>query len=79
MNALFDKILSRLRMKYENLLKFSKILKKIKTFFIRIDNRPKKYKKLKKKFRNQVNQLVFKKFVSIFSRPIYTFQYFVLF
>ena len=38
MNALFDKIFFRLRIIYDNFLKSSKTLKKIKVYFIYINN-----------------------------------------
>ena len=38
MNALFNKIFSRLRIVYDNFLKSSKTLKKIKAYFICINN-----------------------------------------
>ena len=49
MNALFDKVFSRLRIVYDNFLKFSKTLKEIKAYFIRVNNRYKITRKIRKK------------------------------
>ena len=49
MNALFDKIFFRLQIIYNNLLKSLKTLKKIKTYFIRINNRHKMTREIHKK------------------------------
>ena len=38
-DALFNKVFFRLQIVYDNLLKFSKILKEIKAYFIRVNNR----------------------------------------
>ena len=48
-NALLDKVSFRLRIIYNNFLKFSKTLKKIKTYFIRVNNRHKIMQKIHKK------------------------------
>ena len=49
MNALLDKIFFQLQIIYDNFLKFSKMLKKIKTYFIRINNRYKMMRKTREK------------------------------
>ena len=61
MNALLDKVFFRLRIVYDNLLKSSKTLKEIKTYFIRVNNRHKMTRKIceKKRFRRSIEQLVF--------------------
>ena len=46
MNALLDKVFSRLQIVYNNFLKFSKMLKEIKTYFIYINNRSKLTRKI---------------------------------
>ena len=84
MNALFDKIFFRLQIVYDNLLKSSKTLKKIKTYFIRVNNRHKVTRKIRKKKKIQkINRTIrfhtSKQFVSFFSRSIYTFQLLVFF
>ena len=82
MNALFDKIFFRLRIVYDNLLKFSKTLKEIKTYFIRVNNRHKMTRKIRKKEKIQeidraARSHTLKRFVSFFFRSIYTPQFFV--
>ena len=47
MNALFNKVFFRLQIVYDSLLKFSKTLKKIKTYFIRVNNRRKMTQKIR--------------------------------
>ena len=61
MNALLNKVFFRLRIVYNNLLKSSKILKKIKTYFTRVDNRYKVTRKIreKKRFKRLTKQFVF--------------------
>ena len=61
MNALLDKFFSRLQIIYNNFLKSLKTLKKIKTYFIYINNRHKMMRKIreKKKFRKSTEQFVF--------------------
>ena len=48
-NALFNKVFSRLQIVYNNFLKFSKTLKKIKTYFICVNNRHKVTRETRKK------------------------------
>ena len=84
MNALLDKIFFRLRIVYDNLLKFSKMLKKIKAYFIRVNNRHKMTRKTHEKKKTQkidraARSHTSKRFVSFSSRSIYTFQFFVSF
>ena len=83
-NALLDKIFFRLRIVYDNLLKFLKTLKKIKTYFIRVNNRYKVTRKIRKKEKIQkIDKVVHfhtsKQFVSFSSRSTYMFQFFVFF
>ena len=49
MNVLFDKVFFRLWVVYDNLLKSSKTLKEIKTYFIYINNRHKVTRKTREK------------------------------
>ena len=49
MNALFNKVFFWLWIIYDNLLKFSKTLKKIKAYFICVNNRHKMTRKIRKK------------------------------
>ena len=49
MNALLDKVFFWLRIVYNNLLKLSKTLKKIKTYFIRVNNRHRMTRKIREK------------------------------
>ena len=49
MNALLDKVFFRLRIVYENFLKFLKMLKEIKTYFICVNNRHKMTRKTREK------------------------------
>ena len=81
MNALLDKIFSWLWIIYNNFLKSSKTLKKIKTYFIRINNRHKMTRKTREKEKIQkidraVRPFIFKQFVPFSSWSIYTFQFF---
>ena len=83
MNALFNKIFFRLQIIYDNLLKSSKTLKEIKTYFICVNNRYKMTRKIREKEKIQeidkaVRSFTSKKYVSSFSRSIYTSQLFVL-
>ena len=81
MNALLDKVFLRLRIVYDNLLKLSKTLKKIKTYFIRVDNRHKVTRETHKKKTQKIDRTVrshtLKRFVSFSSRSTYTSQFFV--
>ena len=82
MNALLDKISFRLRIVYDNLLKLSKTLKEIKTYFTRVNNRHKVTRKIRKKEKTQkidraVRSHILKRFVSFSSRPTYTPQFLV--
>ena len=82
MNALFNKVFFRLRVIYDNLLKSSKTLKKIKAYFIRVNNRHKVTRETRKKEKIQkidrtIRVHTLKRFVSFFFRPTYTFQFFV--
>ena len=52
-NALFDKVSSRLRIVYDNFLKSSKTLKEIKAYFIYINNRHKVTRKTHEKEKTQ--------------------------
>ena len=82
MNALLDKVFSRLRIVYDNLLKPSKTLKEIKTYFIRINNRHKVTRETREKEKTQkidraVRSHTSKRFVPSSSRSTYTSQLFV--
>ena len=82
MNALLDKVSFRLRIVYDNLLKFSKTLKEIKAYFTCVNNRHRMTRKTRKKEKTQeidraARPHTSKRFVSFFSRPTYTFQLFV--
>ena len=84
MNALLDKVFSRLRIIYNNLLKSSKTLKEIKAYFIRVDNCHKMTRKIYKKEKIQkidraARSHTLKRFVSFSSRSTYTSQLFVSF
>ena len=48
-DALLNKVFFRLQIVYNNLLKSSKILKKIKTYFIYVNNRYKVTREIRKK------------------------------
>ena len=79
MNALLDKIFSRLRIVYDNFLKLSKTLKKIKTYFTRVNNCHKMTRKIHKKEKIQkidktIRSHTLKRFVSFFFRSTYTSQ-----
>ena len=79
MNALFNKVFFRLQIVYDNLLKSSKTLKEIKTYFIRINNRHKVTRKTCKKEKTQETDKAIcfhtlKQFISFFSQSIYTSQ-----
>ena len=82
MNALLDKVFFQLQIVYDNFLKFSKTLKKIKTYFIRVNNRHKMTRKTREKKKIQkidrtIRFHTLKRFVLFFSRSIYTSQLFV--
>ena len=82
MNALLDKVFSRLQIVYDNFLKFSKTLKEIKIYFIRVNNRYKVTRKTREKEKTQkINRAArfhtSKRFVSFSSRSTYTFQLFI--
>ena len=82
MNALLDKVFSRLQIVYDNLLKPSKTLKKSKTYFTRVNNRHKVTRKIRKKEKIQkidrtARSHTSKRFVSFSSRSTYTSQLFV--
>ena len=84
MDALLNKVFFRLQIVYDNLLKLSKTLKEIKAYFTRIDNRHRMTPKTREKEKTQkidraVRFYTSKRFVSFFSRPIYTSQLFVSF
>ena len=77
MNALLDKVFSQLRIVYDNLLKSSKTLKEIKTYFIRVNNCHKMTRETREKEKTQktdktVRSHTSKRFVSFSSRPTYT-------
>ena len=81
-NALLDKVFSRLRIVYDNLLKPSKTLKEIKTYFTRVDNRHRMTRKTREKEKTQkidraARSHTSKRFVPFSSRPTYTPQLFV--
>ena len=83
MNALLDKIFFQLWIIYDNLLKSSKTLEKIKAYFIRVNNRHKMTRKTREKEKTQkidrtIHSHTLKRFVSFSSRSTYTFQLFVL-
>ena len=84
MNVLFNKIFFQLQIVYDNLLKSLRTLRKIKTYFTRVNNRYKITRKIREKEKIQkINRTIrfhtSKRFVSFFSRSIYTFQLFVFF
>ena len=84
MNALFNKVSFQLQIVYNNLLKPSKTLKKIKAYFIYVNNCHKMTRKIRKKEKIQkidraARSHTLKRFVSFSSRPIYTPQLFVSF
>ena len=84
MNALFDKVFFQLQIVYDNFLKSLKTLKEIKTYFICINNRHKMTRKIREKKKIQkINKAIrfhtSKRFVSFFSRSIYTSQFFISF
>ena len=84
MNALFNKVFFQLRIVYDNFLKSSKTLKKIKTYFICVNNRHKMTRKTceKEKIQKIDRTIRFhtsKRFVSFFFRSTYTSQLFVSF
>ena len=84
MNVLLNRIFFRLRIIYDNLLKSSKTLKEIKAYFIHVNNRHKVTRKTCKKEKIQkIDRAACfhtsKRFVSFFSRSIYTFQFSVSF
>ena len=84
MDALLDKVFLRLRIVYDNLLKPSKTLKEIKTYFICVNNRHKMMRKTHEKEKTQkidraTRSHTLKRFVSFSSRPTYTSQLFVSF
>ena len=82
MNALFNKNFFQLQIVYDNLLKSSKTLKKIKTYFIHVNNRHKMTREIRKKEKIQkIDKTIYfhtlKQFISFSSRSTYTFQLFV--
>ena len=82
MNALLDKVFFRLQIVYNNLLKPSKTLKEIKAYFTCVNNRHKMTRKTREKEKTQeidkaARPYTSKRFVSFFSRSIYTSQLFV--
>ena len=82
MNALLDKVFFRLRIVYDNLLKFSKTLKEIKAYFIRVNNRHKVTRKICEKEKTQkidraARSHTSKRFILFSSRSIYTSQLFI--
>ena len=81
MNALFNKVSSRLRIVYNNFLKSSKTLKEIKTYFIRVNNCHKMTRKTRKKKIQKIDRAVhfhtLKRFILFSFRSTYTFQFFV--
>ena len=84
MNALFDKVFFQLWIVYDNFLKFSKTLKEIKAYFIRVNNRHKMTRKIHEKEKIQkinkaVRSFTLKRFVLFFFRSTYTFQLFISF
>ena len=84
MNALLDKIFSRLRIVYNNLLKLPKTLKEIKAYFICVNNRHRVTRKIREKEKTQktdrtIRSHISKRFVSFSSRSTYTSQLFVSF
>ena len=84
MNALLDKVSFRLQIVYDNLLKSSKTLKEIKTYFICINNCHKMTRKIREKEKTQkidrtIRLHILKRFVSFSSRSTYTPQLFVSF
>ena len=84
MNALFNKVFLRLQIVYDNFLKSSKTLKKIKAYFIRVNNCYKVTRKIREKKKTQkidraVRFHTLKRFISFSFRSIYTSQFFVSF
>ena len=82
MNALLNKVFSRLRIVYDNLLKPSKTLKEIKAYFIRVNNCYKVTREICEKEKTQkidraARFYTSKRFVSFSSRPTYTSQFFI--
>ena len=82
MNALLDKVFFQLRIVYDNFLKSSKTLKKIKIYFIRVNNRHKMTRKTHEKKKTQkidkaAHSYISKQFVLFFFRSTYTSQLFV--
>ena len=78
MNALLNKVFFRLQIIYDNFLKSSKTLKKIKAYFIRVNNRYKVTRKIHEKEKTQkidraVRFHTLKQFVLFFFRSTYTF------
>ena len=78
MNVLFNKVSSQLQIIYNNLLKSSKTLKKIKAYFIYINNRHKITRKIRKKEKiKKIDKTVClhksKQFVSFSFQSLYTF------
>ena len=71
MNALFNKVFSQLQIVYNNFLKFLKTLKKIKTYFIRVNNCHKMTQETREKKTQKIDRTICshisKKFVSFFS------------
>ena len=77
-NALLDKIFFQLQIVYDNFLKSSKILKKIKAYFIRVNNRHKMTREIREKEKIQkidraICSSASKQFVLFFFQSIYTF------
>ena len=82
MNALLDKVFFQLRIIYDNFLKSSKTLKKIKAYFICVNNCHKMTRKIREKEKIQkidraVRFHTSKQFISFSFQSIYTFQLFV--
>ena len=80
MNTLLNKVFFQLSIVYDNFLKFSKTLKKIKAYFIRVNNRHKMTRKIRKKEKIQkidktTHSFTSKRFVSFSSQSTYTPQF----
>ena len=83
MNALFNKIFFELQIVYDNFLKSSKTLKKIKIYFIHVNNRHKMTRKTREKKKIQkIDRIIcfytLKKFISFSFQSIYVSELSVL-
>ena len=84
MNVLFNKVFFQLQIIYNNFVKFSKTLKKIKAYFTCVNTRHKITRKIRKKEKTQkidkaIHSRTLKRFASFLSRLIYTLQLLISF